>query len=301
MFECHVHGTLVPHDLLAPYRDSTDLQSDSTALQQRLRDDGYVFVRGLIDTGLISDARREVFTRLSEVGEIHSPPEDGIFTGSSRRNDVGSDLGSFWQSVSEGPALRRATHGEQVTRFMGSLLGTDARGYDFIFLRPGVPGRFTFLHYDRPFFSRGTSNVVTAWTAIGDIPTTEGSLFVLENSHRFDDLIGQTEEIDYSGTSSPQVQMMDDAVAFARSRGSRFLTENFEPGDVIVFGMTTMHGAFDNVSPIGRTRLSVDVRWQPADEPVDERYFGTNPGGTTGAGYAELNGAKPLTEPWHTR
>ena len=94
---------------------------------------------------------------------------------------------------------------------------------------------------------------------------------------------------------------MDDAIEFARSRGSRFLTQNFEPGDVIVFGMTTMHGAFDNVSPIGRTRLSVDVRWQPADEPMDERYFGSSPAGTTGAGYAELNGAKPLTEPWHTR
>jgi hypothetical protein len=48
-------------------------------------------------------------------------------------------------------------------------------------------------------------------------------------------------------------------------------------------------------------RLSCDVRWQPADLPLDERYFGAHPGGTTGAGYAELVGAKPLTQEWHVR
>ena len=29
--------------------------------------------------------------------------------------------------------------------------------------------------------------------------------------------------------------------------------------------------------------------------------MGDRPEGTTGAGYAELNGAKPLTEQWHVR
>ena len=48
-------------------------------------------------------------------------------------------------------------------------------------------------------------------------------------------------------------------------------------------------------------RLSCDVRYQPVAEPIDPRYFGPNPGGTTGAGYGELNGAKPLTQAWHVR
>ena len=301
MFDCQVHGVTVPHDMLAPFQDSTSIQTQGDVLRERLHEDGYVFIRGLVDPDLIQAARAEVFQRLADVGEIKSPVLDGIFTGRSRRTTLTDDLGDFWQSVSEGTALRRVTHGEQVTDFISTLFGEQARGYDFLFLRPGVPGRFTFLHFDRPFFSRGTQNVITAWTAIGDIPTTEGPLFVLENSHRFDDLISQAEQIDYSSTSSPRVQMMNNAVDFARSRGSRFLTADFKPGDVIVFGMTTMHGAFDNVSPIGRTRLSVDVRWQPAAEPADERYFGPDPAGTTGAGYGELNGAKPLTEPWHTR
>jgi len=47
--------------------------------------------------------------------------------------------------------------------------------------------------------------------------------------------------------------------------------------------------------------VSCDVRWQPARLPMDERYAGPNPGGTTGAGYGELNGAKPLNVDWHVR
>jgi len=65
--------------------------------------------------------------------------------------------------------------------------------------------------------------------------------------------------------------------------------------------MNLLHGSLDNQSPVGRTRLSCDVRWQPLADPVDTRYSGPNPPGTTGAGYGELNGAKPLDEPWHQR
>lgn len=291
----------MPSDVLGEFRDSTSLMADSQALQTRMSEDGYVFLRGVVGASAIAMARHEVFSRLADVGEIAEPPVDGIFTGRSDRAERHPDRGEFWQSVSEGPALRRVTHGPEIHYVLETLFGEPARGYDFIFLRPGVTGRSTFLHYDLPFFSRGTKKVVTAWTAIGSVPTIEGSLFVLENSHRFDDLIKPVEQIDYNSKESPQVQMTGDAIEFARSRGSRLLTANFELGDMILFGMTTMHGSFDNCSPIRRTRLSVDVRWQPASEPIDDRYFGANPSGTTGIGYAELNGAKPLTEPWHTR
>ena len=48
-------------------------------------------------------------------------------------------------------------------------------------------------------------------------------------------------------------------------------------------------------------RLSVDVRYQRLADAVDDRYFGPSPTGTTGVGYGELVGAKPLTEAWHIR
>ena len=45
----------------------------------------------------------------------------------------------------------------------------------------------------------------------------------------------------------------------------------------------------------------LSVRYQPIAEPKDSRYFGKNPGGTTGSGYGELNSARPLNEDWHIR
>jgi hypothetical protein len=74
---------------------------------------------------------------------------------------------------------------------------------------------------------------------------------------------------------------------------------DFAAGDVILFGMHTLHMSTANLTD--RVRVSCDVRWQPASLPVDDRYFGDDPPGTTGAGYAELNGAKPLTQDWHVR
>ena len=93
----------------------------------------------------------------------------------------------------------------------------------------------------------------------------------------------------------------DHPADYAAERGTRLLTADFEPGGMVVFGMYLLHGALDHYAADNRVRLSCDVRFQPAADPLDPRYFGAQPGGTTGAGYAELNGAKPLTEDWHQR
>jgi ectoine hydroxylase-related dioxygenase (phytanoyl-CoA dioxygenase family) len=300
-YDCSIDGRPVPPDVLSSFVDSTEISSDHQALAESFDKNGYIFVKGLISQESVNNARREVFGRLAEVDEIREPAIEGIATGRSRRVELVGDLGVFWQSVSEGQAIRRVSHATETKSLLDTLFNEESLAHDYSFLRPGVKGRFTFLHFDYPFFSRGSKRVVTAWTAIGPVPKDEGALFVLENSHSFDDLIADAVEIDYDSSSSPRVQMTDDLVELARARSSRLLTTDFDPGDIVLFSMTTMHGAFDNNSELGRARLTVDVRWQPAAEPVDERYIGPNPKGTTGAGYGELNGAKPLIQEWHVR
>lgn len=298
---CVVQGREIPEHLLGLFRDSTALQTDEAALGQRLLEDGYLFLRGFVPTSETIAARQEVFSRLVEVGEVKPPGIAGIATGTSRRREVAGDLGAFWQSVSEGPALRRASHGPEMHKLMALVLGEAPRPHDYMFLRPGVVGRSTRLHYDFPFFARGSDRVFTVWLALGEVPVEEGPLMVVEGSHRYSDLIVGAKAIDYNSTSSPTVQIMGDTVEFVERRGTRLLTADFAAGDLVIFSMFCMHGTLDNCSPLGRVRLSCDVRWQPAADPLDERYFGSHPRGTTGTGYAELNGAKPLTEPWHTR
>ena len=302
MFDAVANGRSVPGDLLGELLDSRSLIDDSTALRERLSRDGYVFLSGALDDADVALAREEAFGRLRDVGEIREPASEGITTGESKRRDMVGDLGAFWRSVSEGAALRKVTHGKRLRHLAEMLLGEPAIGQDFLFLRAAPVGRATGIHCDAPFFTRMTDRVLTCWLALGPVPVTDGPLFVIENSHKFDDLVSAMKGFDLMrDQEGRKATAVDDPIQFVRVRGARLLTRNFAPGDCLVFGMYTFHGAFDNHSRINRARLTCDVRYQPASEPLDPRYFGPEPTGTTGAGYGELNGAKPLTEPWHVR
>src|ERR1700679_4321908 len=104
MHRARVKGTPVPPSILAEMRDSASLVRDPAALSARLESDGYLLLRGVLDVSLVNAARAEVLKRLEKVGEI-VPGTDGIFTGTSSRRTLEPDLGTFWQSVSEGTRL----------------------------------------------------------------------------------------------------------------------------------------------------------------------------------------------------
>jgi ectoine hydroxylase-related dioxygenase (phytanoyl-CoA dioxygenase family) len=301
MDTCLVKGRTVPQPLLGELRDASPLLDDPAALRARLAEDGYLFLKGALDADAVRAARAEVFGRLHAVDEVRSPPELGIFTGTSRRTELEPDRGRFWRSVSQGPRLRAVSHAGPIAGVMQAVFGERAVPQDYLFLRAGVRGRATDLHYDYPFFSRAHDRVCTVWTPLGDVPVSDGPLVVVEGSHRYRDLIDPMIGHDISADPARRAAFGSDAIDFAAARGTRLLTRDFEAGDVIVFGMYIAHGSLDNDSPIDRVRLSCDVRWQPASMPRDERYFGDDPPGTTGEGYAELNGAKPLTQDWHVR
>src|SRR5207249_1105788 len=81
----------------------------------------------------------------------------------------------------------------------GLLLDAPARPHNYLFLRPAPVGNATNLHYDFPFFAGGSSQIVTCWLPLGEIPVCEGPLVVVEHSHFFDDLIGPIKSAKLSG------------------------------------------------------------------------------------------------------
>ena len=301
MQSCWVKGQPVPPELMGELTDSTALMGNPPALRARFLDDGYLFLKAILPRAAVLEARCEVFQRLVQVGEIAEPAQAGIATGASQRAEREPDLGRFWKSVSEGTRLRFISHGEAMSAIMSLVFGEPARPQDYMFLRAAIPGRATGLHFDYPFFTRAHDQVATVWLPFGDVPVSEGPLVLVEGSNRFRDLIDPMIGFDISRDNTRKADLGSSAIDFAKARGARLLTRDFEAGDIALFGMYTAHGSLDNHSDINRVRLSCDVRWQPASLPLDERYFGANPPGTTGAGYAELNGAKPLTQDWHVR
>ncbi|MBM4067683.1 MAG: hypothetical protein FJ271_01875 [Planctomycetes bacterium] len=300
----------IPDELLGPLAECSAWRDDPQALQQSFAEHGYVLLRDALDRNDVLAARKEVFTRLAEVGEIVPPVEEGIASGLSQRQTLASDAGMFWKSVSEGPALRRVTHGPRLRELAGLLFDAPARPHDYLFLRPAPVGNATNLHVDFPFFAGGAAQIVTCWIPLGEIPICDGPLAIVENSHQFEDLLGPIRSArlsaDPRGFALAQEAAYQsgasDTLGFLRSRRTRLLSTHFWQGDVVIFGGFTMHGSLDNHSPLGRVRLSVDVRYQPAaDRADDPRFFGANPTGAKGGSYGEQKAAQPLGTPWVAR
>lgn len=287
-------GRRVPDHLLGSLRASKpeDSQAD---LGSRFVEDGYLFLPGVLDPDAVLAARREVFDRLAAVGEIRDPVGDGLATGASRRAEQIGDLGRFLKEICEGPSLRAVSHGPQPQRIAERVLGEPVLAFDFLWLRPTPVGCASPLHFDHVYMNRGSSRVVTMWIPLGPVPGSNGPLLVVEGSHHFEELIDQYRGLDVDRDPGRSGSLAEDPMTIAERHGTRLLTADFAPGDMVLFGPFTLHGSFDNISPEGRVRLSCDVRYQPAADPIDDRWVGVDPPGHGGLGYGGLNASRPLT------
>ena len=296
-----INDCVVGENFLGELQQTVQPIHHECELHLKLDRDGYLFFPGLIDTREIQAARSAVFKQLKDVDELEDPYEEGIFSHRSRRDELYKDRGEFWGMVSNGELLRKVSNGPTLQKITSKIFGSPTVGFDYLFLRAVPRGRFTHLHCDSGFFTRFTKKVLTCWIAFTDITLDKGPLFVIEGSHKFMDIRKNFDNFDVVFNKEQKASIDEDPVSFANKRNAKLLTTNFKPGDVLIFGMHTLHGAFENHATDDRIRLTCDIRYQPINEPRDPRYFGVSPEGTTGAGYGELNGARPLTEDWHVR
>jgi len=287
-------GHVIPPERFAPLREHTEHVNEGASLRAALDEDGYVLLRGVLDRDDVLKAREEVFERLASVGEVRPPAVDGVPTGTSRREALAPDLGAFWRTVCEGPALRRVTHAGPMIEIMERVLGGLVRPFDFLWLRAMAPGRASAFHFDHVYMNRGTNRLYTVWTPLGDVPLEDGPMLLVEGSHRWEDLIAQYRGFDVDRDKSKPGHVTMDPVTLAQERGCRLLSTNFRAGDMLIVTMFMLHGSLDNSSPAGRIRLSCDTRYQRADEPIDERFIG-NPPIAHGESYGGVGGARPLT------
>lgn len=267
-------------------RESTTFSNDPDALRQRMAEDGYLFLRGELNDSDVLQARHDLLQRVANQDGLDQ--ENGLMAGVL----AGPNPVRFAQPETQRMlALQTLLFQGPMIAFFERFLGGPVRGLDFIWVRSVVPGFGTKPHGDSVFMNRGTKDLYTAWTPLGDIDRHLGGLIVLEGSHRLrhiQESYGTRDvdtfcENDALRAPYPPVNgkpwtghISDDPVALRNDLGGRWLTADFHPGDLLVFSMQLLHASLDNGSA-DRLRLSTDTRYQLASEPVDPRWIGQDP------------------------
>ena len=273
-------------------RASADALEDVAELRRRFEADGYLYLPGLLDRETLLAARRRMLEDLAQMDFVDQgfPLMDGV----ARREAAASALSMQGLTKNNEP-LRQALFGGPMIGFYERFLDGAIRHLDFTWCRVKTSGTETATspHYDIVFMGRGTRKLYTSWTPLGDIPKQMGGLMILENSHRQEEIKAGygSKDVDIYCTNAPDAAEIEsgqkrwhhadtglyakDAVAVGRDLKSRWLTTDYQLGDLLVFGMYTMHASMDNHT--NRLRLSTDTRYQLASEPVDERWIGEEP------------------------
>ncbi len=273
-------------------RDSSSSLANRGELRDRLESDGYLYLKHFFPREDVLEVRRVILARMRAQNLI-LPNSDSL---EARANPDHRTV--FMPELAENnTALGSLIYGAPVMAFYESLLEGPVLHYDFTWFRPVGPGQGTAPHCDLVYMGRGTRRVFTMWVPYGDVPLSLGGLMVLEGSHRKNALLRNylSRDVDSycanrRGAEKAQTsdsllwdgKLAKDPVSLRKKLGGRWLTANFEAGDMVTFCMTLAHASLDNQT--NQIRLSSDSRYQLASEAVDNRWLGAHPVGHTRAG-----------------
>ena len=259
--------------------DSSSIRGDAAALQQRMDENGYLYIKGFFNRDIILEARQVLLTALEKDGIFE--PGEPLIDGILKQGVHPQFNATAWRDQ---PSLNRVVFGPEVHDFYSRFLGGTIRHFDYIWLRTMGCGHGTPPHCDIVYMGRGTHRLYTAWIPYGEVPLEVGGLMILEKSHLQAERIRHylESDVDTTCTNIPGHDgwkkggaLTNNPVSLRKKFGGRWLTSEFQPGDLLTFRMDTIHGSIDNTTQ--RIRLSTDTRYQRSDEPVDERWVGENP------------------------
>ena len=302
-FRPHSRGYELHPEEFGFLTDSLPHLGDISLLRQKIEEDGYLFLRGFFKREDVLAARQIILDRLMNEGFLDKnyPVSEGIVADVKVVNQK-----SAFNSSPHGGQPVKAYHPDDLTqknqplddllnqgriiRFFEEFFGAPVYRFNYTWFRAVGRGMGTPPHCDWVYMGRGTSKLFTTWIPIGDTPLDVGGLMILENSHKKADRLQNylSRDVDDYCTNHPKAEKIESGellfewdgvltknpLVLPGKLGGRWLTAEYEAGDLLIFTMRTIHASLDNQS--NRIRISVDTRYQPADEPIDERWSAEN-------------------------
>lgn len=252
----------------APMRDSTSLLGDGEALRHRYQEDGYLLLRGVLDSELVWRLRDQYFSLFpASYFQAGTSPGAGVYSG-----QYPDDMLPY--GVNGHPAYR-FVRGQAFADFTGqprlASLAAELLGGP-----PALVPRRILRHFDQASklasrahidraYPSGGDDMVTVWIPIGDCPVAAGGLVYLSGSHRAAKsvLAGADAATD---RSQDRRAYSNDLGWTADRLGGKWLCTDFRAGDIAMHGPDLVHASLDTKTAV--MRLSADIRFQRADAPV---------------------------------
>ena len=286
-------------------RSSTDARDDRRELHQRMAHDGYLFLPSMLDRDQVQAARTSSLERLAEQDIFlpGHPLDQALLKPRVHMRSAARDV------TLDNLPLFNLLYSSHMIEFYEFFLGGPVRPLDYTWFRAKTPTKdsATRPHCDIVYMGRGTENLYTSWTPLGDVPYEMGGLLVLEKSHLNEELkstYGQTDVDVYCENEGEAAEIIgrakaanreltpeevsairwttvgvysDDPAAVRTKLGGRWLTTEFQMGDVLILSMYTLHCSHDNQT--NHLRISMDSRYQLASDSIDPRWIGEDPPG----------------------
>jgi hypothetical protein len=250
-------------------RDSTNDMEHAEKLRARMREEGYLLVRGVIDPAFIRKVKSDVLEALRQAEWISAD-------GSLRPLINGDEDPRHWAAFGGVQALEsfhQMAFDTRLTAIMTALLGEDMYPW---------PGKAPYMMWPEHLGGthakphqegvRSSENVLSTWISIGSTPMRQGGLAVLPRTQD----LGYLPHYGYGKYDF----------------GPEWVTTGFEPGDIVVFHNFTIHGSLPNQTD--ELRLSCSFKWQSA------RYPAPDDAGVP-VRYPRVPGWESLTKGWSSK
>jgi hypothetical protein len=241
-----------------PFQDSTELIQNGPALAARMRQDGYLFLRGLLPADAVRDLQRQVAEIARDAGWLRRDRDvaDAIADPNGFCVDPDPAYLVTLRTINRLEDYHRLKHHPALIALFERMLGGPILPHPRVLMRNIFPEREAYTtkaHQDFPNV-QGTTEVYTAWFPLIDCPMRTGPLQVAAGTHT-----GEVYDFDI-GTGAGGIEITDPFE-------DRWVSGDFAVGDVLIFHSLLAHKGVPNLSD--KLRMSMDVRYQLASEPFN--------------------------------